>query len=264
MVKMISIHSSRGGTGKSLISSNLSTIFASQGKNMALLDFDFRAPSIHAIFKAKNMKKKWVNEYLDTKKELKDIMVDISQNYGTDGKLIVGFANPDMEAMREIAMKDRKWQMKALKQTMEIKQKLVEDFEIEIIIIDTGPGIQYSSVNAVVSADVSVIVSTMDVLDIEGVQNMIKDLYEPFDKNAFVIVNKATPHSFVSDEKRSSLLKDVKGKFKQPIIAIIPCYCDILLSNRTSIFILDRPQHPFTWALNEVANRLSSLTIEAK
>lgn len=259
MVKMISIHSSRGGTGKSLIASNIAVILASEGRTVALMDFDFRAPSLLTIFQARNAVRNWLNNYLDGKAKLEDVMNDITEKYKTKGKLYVGFANPDMEAMREMARKDRKWQMRALRRVMAMKQELADKLGVEIVIIDTSPGVQYASVNAVVSADISVIVSSLDQLDVEGVERMASDLYKPFEKKTYILVNKARPHMFVSEESKRNLLDEVSGHFSQPLIAIIPCYCDILLAQRVSLFALDRPEHPFTWALREVAKRLETL-----
>ena len=256
MAKMISIHSSRGGTGKSLVSSNIAVIYASEGRNVALLDFDFRAPSLQTIFQAGKMVKGWVNDYLDGRAKLEDIMVDLTSRLRIEGRLLVGFANPEMEAMREMARKDRRWQMRALRRVIAMKQELVDKFGVDIIIIDTSPGIQYSSVNAVVSADVSVIVSTMDILDVEGVQRMVRELYNPFEKKTIILVNKAVPHEFASEESRETLLARVKEMFTQPLIAIIPCYCDILLASRISLFVMDRPDHSFSRVLRQVANRL--------
>lgn len=259
MVKMISIHSSRGGTGKSLIASNIGVLLASEGRNVALLDFDFRAPSLLTIFQAKNTVKNWLNNYLDGKARIEDVMMDLTEKYNTKGKLFLGFANPDMEAMREIARKDRKWQMRALRRVMAMKEELAKELNVEIIVIDTSPGVQYASVNAVVSADISVIVSSLDQLDVEGVERMANDLYKPFEKRTFILVNKARPHMFISEESKRNLLEEVGSHFTQPLIAIIPCYCDILLAQRVSLFAADNPEHPFTWALREVAKRLEAL-----
>lgn len=258
MVKMISIHSSRGGTGKSLISSNIAIIYASEGRNVALLDFDFRAPSFLTIFQAGTNVKGWVNDYLDGKAKIEDIMVDVTDRFGIEGKLLVGFANPEIEAMKEIVQKDRKWQMQALRRVISMKQELADKFGVDIIIIDTSPGIQYSSVNSVVSADISVIVSTMDILDLDGVQRMVRDLYEPFEKRTIIIMNKAIPHEFVSEDRKEALLQRVKEMFTHPLTAIIPCYCDLLLASRVSPFVLERPEHPFTQALKEIAKRLEA------
>jgi MinD-like ATPase involved in chromosome partitioning or flagellar assembly len=259
MVKMFSIHSSRGGTGKSLIASNIGPILASEGRNVAMLDFDFRAPSLLTIFQARNRVNRWINDHLDGKARLEDVMVDMTDKYDTKGKLFIGFANPAMAAMREIARKDRKWQMQALRRVTAMKQGLGDKLGVEIVVADTSPGVQYSSVNAVVSADIAVIVSSLDILDVEGVQRMVQDLYEPFEKKTYILVNKARPHMFVSDESRRTLLEEVGSQFTQPLIAIIPCYCDLLLAQRVTLFALDNPGHPFTWALKEVAKRLETL-----
>ena len=48
MGKSISIHSSRGGTGKTLLATNLAVLYAQSGLNVALIDLDFRAPSLMA------------------------------------------------------------------------------------------------------------------------------------------------------------------------------------------------------------------------
>jgi Mrp family chromosome partitioning ATPase len=57
---IIALHSYKGGTGKTLLSVNLATIFARMGKKVGLLDLDLRAPSIHSFFK--NGSNYWVND----------------------------------------------------------------------------------------------------------------------------------------------------------------------------------------------------------
>jgi septum site-determining protein MinD len=256
MVKTISIHSSRGGTGKSLISSNLSVILAAKGYNVALFDFDFRAPSLLTIFQARRLSKNAVNDFLDGKTKLSDIIVDVTSKFDLEGKLLLGFANDEMEAMRDIALKDRKWQMQALRRINALKEELQKSYDVDIILFDTSPGVQYSSVNAVVSSDTCIIVSSMDILDLEGVQRMIKDLYEPFEKETYILVNKAIPYMLMQEDRKNDFVNEIKNRFTQPIIAIIPCYCDILLAQRVSLFTLEKPDHPFTWALTEVSKRI--------
>ncbi|MFQ6130262.1 MAG: ParA family protein, partial [Candidatus Hadarchaeaceae archaeon] len=43
---VIAVHSYKGGTGKTLVSMNLASIFSRQGKNVCLVDLDLRAPSL--------------------------------------------------------------------------------------------------------------------------------------------------------------------------------------------------------------------------
>lgn len=49
MPKVISIHSYRGGTGKSNFSANLATSVALKGYRVAVVDTDIQSPGIHNI-----------------------------------------------------------------------------------------------------------------------------------------------------------------------------------------------------------------------
>lgn len=48
--KILSIHSYRGGTGKSNIAANLAYLAARAGKRVAVLDSDLQAPGVHLLF----------------------------------------------------------------------------------------------------------------------------------------------------------------------------------------------------------------------
>jgi septum site-determining protein MinD len=50
MAKIFSVHSFRGGTGKSNMTANLSAILAGQGKRVAIIDTDIQSPGIHVLF----------------------------------------------------------------------------------------------------------------------------------------------------------------------------------------------------------------------
>lgn len=58
---------------------------AKQGANVCILDYDdFRAPSLNVLFKAKP--KLWLNDYLDGKCDINDVIVDESAKYYLKGR----------------------------------------------------------------------------------------------------------------------------------------------------------------------------------
>lgn len=61
MVKTIAFHSYKGGTGKTTIAANLSTLLVSKGFNVLLIDMDVYAPSLHVYFNSKP--DRWINNY---------------------------------------------------------------------------------------------------------------------------------------------------------------------------------------------------------
>ena len=258
MVKVICVHSSRGGTGKTLIALNIAATYASMGKSVALLDLDFRAPSLYTVFEAarRQLVTEWTNDFLDCRASIEDVLVDVTDEYDLKGRLLVGFADPSIDAIRQYSEKGKKWQMKALKKMLNLKRDLKD---LDRVVLDTSPGVHYSSVNAVVSSDISVIVVTMDELDVAGARRMLVELYDAFDKKTAIVLNKVTPYMLFSEDDRKRTLTRIEEMFKKPVVGIIPCYCDVLLASRLKIFALERPEHPFARTMHEVVNALDRL-----
>lgn len=258
MGKIIAIHSYKGGTGKTLLAVNLAALYANQGKGVCLLDLDFRAPSLQAVFKVHNTEY-WLNDYLNGVCEIKKTLRDFSLTHVRRGKFLVGFANPSTEAIREMMAKDRKWEMKALGRLLSLKSSLLNDMELDFVIFDTSPGLQYSSINAIVSADLALVVSGMDISDIKGTQRMIDELYDLFEKKTGLVMNKVFVEILQSKTHRADLAKQLMNNYNLPLIELIPCFCDILKEGGTKIFATENPEHPFIKTLGRVAASIENL-----
>lgn len=258
MGKIIAIHSYKGGTGKTLLSINLAALYVNRGKSVALLDLDFRAPSLQAIFKVHDTEY-WINDYLNGVCEIKKVLVDLSQTHVKKGRLLVGLANPSTEAIREMTAKDRKWEMKALGRLLSLKTSLLNEMGLDYVVFDTSPGLQYSSINAIVSADVVLVVSGTDVSDIKGTQRMIDELYELFEKKTGLIMNKVLTEVLSSKGERADLASKLLNSYNLPMIEMIPCFCDILRAGNSRIFALEYPEHPFVKTLDKVATNIENL-----
>jgi MinD-like ATPase involved in chromosome partitioning or flagellar assembly len=260
--KVIAVHSSRGGTGKTMIATNLAITYASKGLNVALFDLDFRAPSLATVF-SKGIKrpvKYWLNDFMTDRCTIEQALIDVSEEYNLRGKLLVGLAKPTMEAIRNMMGRSRAWEVTAAKRLFSVRTILSNDMHIDYCIFDTSPGIQYSSINAVVSSDMSVIATTLDSLDIEGVKNMVAEFYDEFEKRAVIVMNKVIPHTRIwSNIRKSELISQMEKALKHPIIGAIPCYCDVLEANRASLLAVEKPQHPFLKDLQEVAEKLEQV-----
>jgi MinD-like ATPase involved in chromosome partitioning or flagellar assembly len=263
--KVIAVHSSRGGTGKTLIATNLAAIHANKGLNVALLDLDFRAPSLLTVF-SKGIRgpvKHWLNDFMDGRCTIEQALVDVSEEYNLRGRLLVGLANPAIGAIRSMMGRSRAWEVAAVKKLFSLRSTLSNDMSIDYCIFDTTPGIQYSSINAVISSDVSLIVTTLDSLDVEGVQKMLVEFYDDFEKRAVVLMNKVFPQTRVwSNGRQKELISQMETALKHPVIGVIPCYCDILQAKRASLLAIQKPDHPFLKDLQEVAEKFEHIQIE--
>jgi septum site-determining protein MinD len=245
---IITLHSYKGGTGKTLLSVNLAVAFAARGKKVCLLDLDLRAPSLASTFE--NETTCWVNDYLSKACRIENILSDQTPSYINGGKLFVGLADPSTEAIRDMSAKDRKWEMEALGRLLMLKSSLLGDMGFDYVICDSSPGLQYSSINAIVAADFVLVVTSVDRSDVAGTQRMLHDLYDLYEKKTGIIVNKV-PQTVLSGKTRLQLDTN-----KLPIIALVPCSCDILQSEGEYLFAFKNMEHPLNQSLQKILSRI--------
>ena len=255
MSKIIAVHSYKGGTGKTLLSLNLAATFAKYGKKVCLFDLDFRAPSLSTILKA-DQAECWVNDYLNGTCNIGKVLVDLSSRVESNGKFFVGLANPLTEAIRDMSAKDRKWEMHALGRLLGLRTALLKDEEFDYLVFDTSPGLQYSSINAIVAADFVVVATTGDRSDVDGTRRMLNELYNLFEKKTGLVLNKVLDSASKSNtDKLQSKVKDV---YQVPMLGFVPCFCDILRAKGNYIYAQDKPEHPFTKILTEMTRKIET------
>ena len=255
MSKIIAVHSYKGGTGKTLLSVNLAATFAKNGKKVCLFDLDFRAPSLFSILKAENVEY-WFNDYLNNTCDAKQVLVDLSSRVPGGGQFFTGFANPATEAIRDMSAKDRKWEMRALGRLLALRETLLNDYKFDYLFFDTSPGLQYSSINAIVAADFVVVATTGDRSDVDGTKRMLQELYNLFEKKTGLVLNKVLDSSATA--KKAEMSAKVQTVYHVPMLGIVPCFCEILRAEGNLIFVQDKPDHPFTKIIAEMARKIEN------
>jgi septum site-determining protein MinD len=255
--KIIAVHSYKGGTGKTLLSANLAATFAKRGRKVCLFDLDFRAPSLSTILKVEKAEC-WLNEYLNGTCEIDKVLIDLSDRVQNKGHLFVGLANPSTEAMRDMSAKDRKWEMRALGRLLSLRNSLLEEKGFDYLIFDTSPGLQYSSINAIVGADLVIVATTLDRSDVDGTRRMLHELYDLFEKKTDMVLNKVL-HDVYSQQGRDELQAKIKDLYQVPLLGVIPCFCDVLKAEGGVIFAQERPDHPFTKILDDMASKIDNM-----
>jgi MinD-like ATPase involved in chromosome partitioning or flagellar assembly len=254
MTGLVALHSYKGGTGKTSICANLAVLLAQRGRSVCLLDFDFRAPSLQTLFKAQT--ERWLNDYLDGKCELENCFVDFSKKLNTKGTLKIGFANPSLNAIREMMTKDRKWEIKALHRSLSLKTLLAGKLGANYAIVDTSPGVHFSSMNAMAAADLIILVTKMDDFDTAGTKELIEGLYDVLGKRTTILVNRIA-NELTTGQKRVDAMKELTKFSKLPVLGMIPCFCDQgdhELSGGRLIYAVEKPEHDFTKILGALAD----------
>ncbi len=87
MTQIISVHSFRGGTGKSNTTANLATLLAMEGKRVGIVDTDIQSPGIHVLFNLDESEMVHsLNDYLWGKCEIQEAAKDVTDKVGVDIK----------------------------------------------------------------------------------------------------------------------------------------------------------------------------------
>ena len=246
---IITLHSFKGGTGKTLLIINLASMLAKAGKKVCLIELDFSAPSFFATFKPEAFF--WINDYLAKACKIESTLTDYSTKDMGSGKLFVGFANPSTDAIREMASKDRKWEIEALGRLISLRDVLVRDMDFDYVLFDTSPGLQYSSINGIISSDLVLVVTSTDKSDLQGTKRMMHDLYEIFEKKAAVIINK------VPLEHCASVKLD---GCHSTLIGTIPCSCDIPRARMEGVVTPEKLNPALAKTLREVIDKIEDLS----
>jgi MinD-like ATPase involved in chromosome partitioning or flagellar assembly len=240
----IAIHSCKGGTGKTSIGINLAAAYSLLGKNVCFLDFDSKAGCFFSLFDFKS--KKWINDVLFDKCSIMDVIKELDE-CAKPGELHVGLSNPDITAIREISGQDRKWQGHALKRMIDAKRELVSA-GMDVLILDTSPGVDYASINAVAVSDYVVVLLKPVYSSLRCTEQVINGVYKLLDKPCGIVENMC---------HENHLLEPLPTeRFGIPVLATIPCMCDVAIKADTQIMTFEEREHPFSESMFNIAAKI--------
>ncbi|ABE52871.1 ParA family protein [Methanococcoides burtonii] len=245
----IAVHSYKGGSGKTSFAINLASAYASVGKSVCLLDVDLKAPSSFNYLLPEA--KRWVNDVFEGRYGVMDVVMDVSKEMGTAGAFDVGYSNPDILAVRDVSSKDRKWQSKALKFLMNAKRDL-SNIGIDVVILDTGAGVDFTSVNAIAVADHVVMVGKPGASRQRAIDQVVKGIYIPLEKNCSIVENMG--------HANNSTDLSYEGQFDLPVLASIPCMCDVAVRCDNEVLVLTEPEHSFSKNIFNAMRAIDKLT----
>ncbi|MGI0036781.1 MAG: ParA family protein [Nitrososphaera sp.] len=294
--KSIAFHSYKGGTGKTTIGSNCAALLAKHGFKVALLDLDVYAPSLLAYFQ--RQPRKWLNDYLLGEAEVDEVMTDVTellQDYGTKfdkasiirGKLWIGFCSAKKEEIYKIESGSLESSKSQLRRFIVLRDKLIRDYDLDYVIIDTSPGIRYWSINALAVADILFLTLKMGDIDLEGTKRLAAEIYASLTKygtKSYLLFNRVSGYCLPShhqeripdgnadapgggssqggtllDEYETGNAESVlSSETHMDVISAIPCYCDLQFSRKEFLTALRYPDHPFTKQMEMLVDVLTS------
>ncbi len=249
MSRIISIHSFRGGTGKSNTSANISTLLAAQGHRVGVIDTDIQSPGIHVLFGLNEQSMTHsLNDYLWGKCPIQDTAYDLTKNLGTTlkGEL---FLIPSSIKAGEIA--------RVLREGYDVTllndgfHDLIEELELDVLVIDTHPGLNEETLLSIAVSNALAIIMRPDQQDYQGT-GVTVEVARKLDVPRMVLVVNKVPPLFNMQEVKAR----VERTYNVEVAAVIPHSDEMMTLASEGVFVLRFPNHPITQTLKELADAL--------
>ena len=251
MATIVSVHSFRGGTGKSNTTANLAAIAAARGLRVGVIDADIQSPGIHVLFGlADETGYASLNDFLWHDRPIEDVALDVTDRVGGlhGGRL---YLIPSSMEPGEITRVLREgYDAQRLTQGL---RELVDQLSLDVLFIDTHPGLNEETLLSLVISDALLIVMRPDRQDFEGTgitARVAKELEVP---RISIVVNK-TPTDFDPE----SVAARVRATYDCDVAAVLPHSDDLMRLGSEGVFSLINPDHELTALYRTLADRILS------
>lgn len=256
MTDIVSIHSYRGGTGKSNMTANLATTMALLGKRVGIVDTDIQSPGIHILFRLDETKiHKTLNDYLwDDDCSAEQIAYDVSyvlsdpeaQVNNPNGKI---FLVPSSMKSEDIAtILSEGYDVELLQRGF---FEVSEALELDYLFVDTHPGLNEETLLSIGLSSTLVIILRPDQQDYLGTAVIVEVARELEVPNMLLVVNKALP------DFDFGILKDkVHETYQLPVAGILPLSTEMLRLGSQGLFCLQYPSHPLSQEVQRIVSHI--------
>lgn len=247
MSRIVSIHSFRGGTGKSNTTANVAALLAAEGRRIGVVDTDIQSPGIHVLFGVDQETLDYsLNDYLWGKCPIEDAAIDVTPE-GMDGGRV--FLVPSSIKPTDIArvMHDG-YDVGLLNEGF---RDLIDRLDLDALLLDTHPGLNEETLLSLAMSNALAIVMRPDSQDYEGTSvtvSVARRLRVP----RMVLVVNNTPPVFDFDEVEQR----VEQAYECEVAAVLPHSEELMVLSSEGIFAQRYPDHEVTGLYRKVATRL--------
>ena len=251
MARIVSIHSYRGGTGKSNLTANLAVTLAGQGARVGIVDTDIQSPGIHVIFGLDEGKvNRALNDYLWGRCAIEDTAYNLSlPKVAAAGGSI--YLIPSSVKTGEIT--------RILREGYDVGllndgfQALVDRLRLDYLLIDTHPGLNEETLLSIAISDVVVLILRPDRQDFQGTAVTVEVARKLNVPRLLLVVNKALPTLDFA-----KLREQVEATYNVPVAAIFPLSTEMLELGSAGVFCLQFPLLAYSQEVRKVAAQITA------
>ncbi len=250
MPRVISIHSYRGGTGKSNFTANLAVTVAMTGKRVGVVDTDIQSPGIHNIFNLDVEKlDKTLNNFLWGQCPIEDVAYNVTENINLQGDGQLFLLPSSMRADDISRILSEGYNVKMLNEGF---RQIVKSLQLDYLFIDTHPGLSKETFLSIAICHVLVLILRPDKQDYQGTAVTIDVAKQLKVRQILLVVNKA-----LKSMNFDALRQKIETTYAVPVGGIFPLSEDVVQLASQGVFSLEYPGHYITEEFKKVAQQLS-------
>lgn len=249
MSKIISVHSFRGGTGKSNTTANISALLAMDGARVGVVDTDIASPGIHVLFNLDESEMVHsLNDYLWGKCGIEEAAHDVTGHVGGDVKGQI-FLIPSSIKPGEIA--------RILREGYDVGllndgfRDVVDKLKLDYLLIDTHPGLNEETLLSIAISNALVIILRPDSQDYQGTAVTV-DVAKKLDVPKMLMLVNKVPTTFDFDDVRAR----VEQTYDATVGAVLPHSDEMMTLASSGIFSIQYPDNPVTKGLRSLVDQL--------
>ncbi|MCZ2120978.1 MAG: MinD/ParA family protein [Anaerolineales bacterium] len=251
MSQIISVHSFRGGTGKSNTTANIAALLASDGARVAVVDTDIASPGIHVLFNLDETDMEHsLNDYLWGKCTIEEAAQDVTGHIGVEVRGQI-FLIPSSIKAGEIA--------RILREGYDVGllndgfRDVIEKLKLDYLLIDTHPGLNEETLLSIAISNALVIIMRPDSQDYQGTAVTV-DVAKKLDVPKMLMLVNKTPTAFDFDDVRTR----VEQTYDAKVAAVLPHSDEMMTLASSGIFSVRYPDHPVTKGLRSLVDQIKS------
>ncbi len=249
MPKVISIHSYRGGTGKSNFTANLATTVALQGYRVGIVDTDIQSPGIHTLFGLEPEDLTiTMNSYLWGQAPIEEAIYDVSSGVGLTGEGQIHLIPSSVKADDISRILSEGYDVKLLNDGL---RKFVKNKQLDYLFIDTHPGLSKETFLSIAISHILILILRPDKQDYQGTAVTLDVARALNVRKMLLTINKA-----LSSMSFEALKQKAEETYNVPVAGIFPLSEDIVQLASEGVFCAKYPEHIVSQEFNKVAQQL--------
>ncbi|NJR62020.1 MAG: MinD/ParA family protein [Cyanobacteria bacterium CRU_2_1] len=254
MSKIVSVHSYRGGTGKSNLTSNLASCIAAQGKRVGIVDTDIQSPGVHMLFGLEDDTIDFtLNNYLWGECAIKEAAYDVSHvlkkwQSASNGTVYLIPSSVKTNHITRILREGYDEEM-----LIAGFQELVKELQLDYLFIDTHPGINEETLHSIAISNLLVLILRPDYQDYQGTAVTVELARMLAVSEMLLVVNKALPIFNLDDFRQQ-----IEAAYNVSVAGVFPLCEELAHLASSDIFCLRYPNHHWSEIVRTVAKRIVS------